>query len=170
MFLNSLQLVVPAPGYAATDTFGLGFDYGAGQNWTTVQGLFNVGTSGDAIFLYCLDANQAINHLVAFNNAGAWADAGMNPSDYGPEQSALPDSLVSVGSVVLPHMDNYEYKGPMKLEKADLQQAMMDPINWEGTDDGLGDQTASTGSSAGSVLRITGPAFFLTVVSLVFLS
>lgn len=147
LFLLLQKLVVPSTGYQAGQTFGFGFDYGANEEWVAEEGVFNIGTAGDSIFLYCYGLNGTINPLVGFSNDDAWAEAGLDPEEYGSQQSALPVQLEEVGAVVLPHFDNYVYKGSMRAMKADLQQNMTDPENWEGADDGLGDVNSGGGSS-----------------------
>lgn len=95
--------------------------------------------------MYCYGVNGTINPLVGFSNSEAWAEVNLTLSEYGSQESALPHQLSEVGAVVLPHLDNYEYTGPRELDKAGLQAAMMDPENWEGTDEGLGDQRDGIG-------------------------
>ena len=163
---GTVQLMVNESIPAGTQ-FGYGFDYGANQNWTNYEGLFNLGVNGDSMFLYCIGINGTINPLVGFSNAGSWSEPGLLLSEYGSEQSALPDQLKEVGSVVLPHLDNYEYKGPQKLEKPELQKAMTDAENWEGTDEGLGDQTAGCGMVEAHLERVLVAALALIASSLI---
>ena len=144
---GTVSLVVPPAGFATGTDFGYGFDFGANNDpWTEEQGQFNFGVAGDSLFLYCEGINGTINPLVGFTNTGdgSWAEPGLPESSYGSELSALPVELQKVGNVALPHFDNYQYKGPTGVNKTELQKAMMDPENWEGTDEGLGDQSSST--------------------------
>ena len=149
-----LSLQVPTAGFAMGSNFGYGFDYGANNDdWTREAGTFNFGVAGDSVILYCEGINGTINPLVGFTNMGSWAEPGLAESEYGASDSALPVELQLVGRVSLPHLDNYEYKGPTGLNKTALQAAMMDPENWEGSDDGLGDQSSAIrGSSRQSLL------------------
>lgn len=149
MLQNFLQHTVPDAGYKQGAAFGYGFDYGAHQKWVREEGNFNIGTSGDSVIVYCLKGDNSVNPLVAYSNNNKWYDPGLNATDYGTEGSALPDELKTVGSIVLPHLDNYEYKGPMQAEKSNLQKYMMDPANWRGTNKGLGGQ--SGGLAMGSI-------------------
>lgn len=114
---------------------------------------------GDSVFLYCLLGDSTVNPLVGYSNNNAWAPAGLQPEEYGSEKSALPDQLRDVGSILLPHLDNYRYEGPAEGDKQDLQNFMMDPNNWKGNDDGLGDQ----GGSGAAVGRVTAQATLAVV-------
>ena len=142
------QLTVPSAGIKAGERFGFGYDFGADQKWVREQGNFNVGIMGDSVFLYCLLGDSTVNPLVGYSNNNAWAPAGLDVEEYGSEKSALPDQLRDVGSIILPHLDNYRYEGPGVGEKQDLQAYMMDPNNWKGNDEGLGDQGGSGATPA----------------------
>lgn len=144
---GTVSLVVPPEGFPMGSNFGYGKDFGEDNDeWTTEQGNFDFGVSGDSLFLYCEGTNGTVNPLVGFNNAGdgIWAEPGLPESSYGAELSALPVELQTVGNVGLPHLDNYKYEGPTGVNKTELQAAMMDPENWIGEDEGLGDQSGST--------------------------
>ncbi|CAB9526759.1 Endonuclease I [Seminavis robusta] len=138
-----IKLTVPSGGYKAGETFGFGPDLGKDQKWVREEGEFNIGTMGDSIFLYCHLGDSSIRPLVGYTNSNEWAKPGLDLEDYGSTLSALPDELKDVGSIALPHLDNYKYEGPDVAEKKDLQKYMMDPTNWRGNDDGLGDQGGS---------------------------
>ena len=139
-----MQLTVPNTGYKAGKQFGFGFDFGATEKWVREEGNFNIGITGDSVFLYCYLGDSSIRPLVGFSNNNAWAPPDLPVEEYGSEKSALPPELAEVGSVILPHLDNYKYEGPQAGEKADLQKFMMDPNNWVGSDFGLGDQNSAT--------------------------
>ena len=98
---------------------------------------------GDSVMLYCYLGDSSIRHLVAYTNYNDWSPPGLKADEYGSQKSALPDELKTVGSIHLPHLDNYRYEGPEVGSKEDLQQFMMKPENWKGTDEGLGDQRGS---------------------------
>ena len=115
---------------------------GEGFQWRREEGNFNFGVQGDSVIMYCLLSDGSVNPLVAFSNDNEWMDPGLNATDYGATGSAVPEQLADVGSVVLPHLDNYNYAGNMKAEKDDLQDEMMKPENWRGNDEDLGDQNA----------------------------
>lgn len=91
-------------------------------------------TQGDSLFLYCYLADGSIRHLVGFSNAGEWLEPGLTLEDYQESFSALPDQLAEVGSIALPHMDQYEYIGSNIGRKRQLQEFMTNASNWNGTD------------------------------------
>ena len=123
---------------------------------------------GDSVFLYCLLGDSTVNPLVGYSNNNAWAPAGLTVEEYGSEKSALPDQLRDVGSIILPHLDNYRYEGPGAGEKQDLQNYMMDPNNWRGNDEGLGDQGGS-GVVVGELRALATFAVLCLTTGLVFL-
>ena len=137
-------MTVPSAGIKAGERFGFGYDFGADQKWVREEGNFNIGIMGDSVFLYCYLGDSTVRPLVGYSNNNAWAPAGLTPvEEYGSAKSALPEELREVGSVILPHLDNYRYEGPGVGQKEDLQKFMMDPNNWAGNDKGLGDQKGS---------------------------
>ena len=84
-----------------------------------------------------------------------------------PIREAL-SQLEQVGAVILPHLDNYRYEGPQVGEKADLQKYMMDPYNWKGNDEGLGDQGgAFSGDVVGRFATATADKIMLGATMLV---
>lgn len=124
-------MVVPEGGIEAGKTFGYGKFYGQNTEWTVEEGQFNIGTQGDSIFLYCILGDGERKPLMGFTNTGSWADPGLDASEYGSGKSALPDTLIEKGSIVLPHFDNYRYKvGNQPFKKEELQSMMQDPNNW----------------------------------------
>lgn len=124
---------------------------------------------GDSVFLYCYLGDSTVNPLVGYSNNNAWAPAGLEVEEYGSEKSALPDQLIEVGSIVLPHLDNYRYEGPGVGEKQDLQAYMMDPNNWKGNDEGLGDQGGS-GATVGRITALATLGVVCLTTALVFLT
>jgi hypothetical protein len=58
--------------------------------------------------------------------------SGAPESDYGTGSSALPDDLKNV-AITLPHFDNYVYVGPRAGSKSEIQDALRDVGNWEGS-------------------------------------
>lgn len=131
-------------GYEAGYVFGYGFDFGENEKWNRYEGNFNIGVEGDSVILYCLLGDGAVNPLVAYSNSNEWMEPNLTASEYGSTGSALPEELSDVGSIVLPHLDNYQFKDGEKLRanKTTLQTFMMDPNNWGGSDKGLGDLSA----------------------------
>ena len=118
--------------------------------------------------MYCYLGDSTVNPLVGFSNNNAWAPSGLSPDEYGSEKSALPAQLEQVGAVILPHLDNYRYEGPQVGEKADLQKYMMDPYNWKGNDEGLGDQGgAFSGDVVGRFATATADKIMLGATMLV---
>ena len=159
--------MVPSAGIKAGEQFGFGFDFGKDEKWVREEGIFNIGTAGDSVFLYCYTGDSVINPLVGYSNNNAWAPEFMSEEEYGSEKSALPPQLKNVGSVVLPHLDNYRYEGPEVGEKSELQKYMMDPYNWKGNDEGLGDQGGSgvVGRFARSEQIVAGAATLLVAAA-----
>jgi len=143
---------VPSAGIKAGEQFGFGYEFGANQKWIRKEGNFNVGITGDSVFLYCLLGDSAVNPLVGYTNHNVWAPPGLTVEEYGAEKSALPDQLRDVGSVQLPHLDNYRYEGPDQGSKEELQEWMMDPNFWVGNDEGLGDQRDGANFGSLSIL------------------
>jgi len=145
-------MTVPSTGIPAGKDFGFGFDFGANEKWLREEGTFNIGITGDSVFLYCYLGDSSINPLVGWSNNDAWAPAGLTVEEYGSEKSALPDQLKEIGSIVLPHIDNYRYEGPEVGEKETLQKDMMNPAYWKGNDEGLGDQGGSAANKIATVV------------------
>lgn len=167
---GTVKLTIPSAGIKSGERFGFGFDFGAEQKWLRESGTFNIGIMGDSVFLYCYLGDSTVNHLVAYSNNNAWAPAGLPVGDYGSEKSALPDELREVGSVILPHLDNYRYEGPGAGEKIDLQNFMMDPNNWSGNDEGLGDQGGSGGAIVGRFTALATLAVLALATSLAYVT
>lgn len=96
---------------------------------------FDLGTDGDQLFIYCIDADGLENILWGFNYNGEWAPAGLTASQYGTNTSSLPEVLENQGSVVLPHMDNCKYDGALGGFKTVILSGFLDPSNYNCSDD-----------------------------------
>lgn len=123
------QFIIPEDGIPAGQSFGYGENSPFAEQWEVVSdGPFDFGINGDQVFIYCVDADDLPNILFAFSNTGNWSDPGL--AEYGPDESALPDKVAGVGSLVLPHQDNCNYQGITTGYKSDLLTAFVDPENW----------------------------------------
>ncbi|CAB9523990.1 Extracellular ribonuclease [Seminavis robusta] len=131
---GTVMMTTPNQGIAAGTVFGYGLRANLGTRWTKVAGTFTLGLNGDNIFLYCLDNDNKIRFLSGFTNNYDWAPAFLDASDYGHNSSALPDSLVN-SSIKLPHQYNYFYNGPRDARVNLLRRSILDPNEWEGSND-----------------------------------
>lgn len=149
---GTLKFIVPSAGIKAGEQFGYGLEYDRHESWIREEGDFILDSDGDSVFLYCLLGDNSIRPLLGFSNAGAWAEAGLDPSEYGSTESALPDDLLvsAVGYVILPHVDNYVYTGPSTGAKLELQQSMMNPDYWTGSNTSSANTTTTTDSNPSS--------------------
>lgn len=116
---------------AAGTIFGYGDTSPFADRWSSTDDLgntFDIQTTGDNLFVYCVDADELPNFLFGFSNNGPWLEAGLSAVEYGTGFSALPEPLSQAGSLFLSHGDNCVYSGPVQttMEKAELQQTMID--------------------------------------------
>ena len=139
---GSISFRVPSEGITAGTVFG----YGAAENllysgdWESAGGRFQLSTSGDNLLLYCRssDDESSPRFLSAFDFGGnGWLEPNQDEETYETSSSALPEALRSSGAVSVPHFDNYRYIGPKKGSKMTLLLSLSDPLQWEGTNDGL---------------------------------
>ena len=130
---GTLKLTFDASGLASGTVFGYGPGLLHGDDWVSVGGRFAIAEAGDTIILYTKDDNEQIRHLSAFSNVGGWNEAGLAEIEYRTDESALPVSLTSVGAISLPHQDNYAYIGPVQGDMGDIQHALQDQDNWNGS-------------------------------------
>jgi hypothetical protein len=129
-------LVVPEGGISGGSVIGFGPQLeGAigSSDWEEVRNNFELSIDGEQIFLYCVDANDDLRHLNALSYNGPFQDPGLQ--NYGYNESSLPISLRDVGSVVLPHKNNYNYAGVTSVEDEVLRLAIENPDNWLGSND-----------------------------------
>jgi hypothetical protein len=91
--------------------------------------------TGDQFFLYCLDADEEPHFISGFSYNGEWTDAEDLADPVPLDKSALPEDLIEFGSVALPHIDNYLYRGSLQGFRTDLLAEFMDPEKYEGYDD-----------------------------------
>ena len=102
------------------------------ETWKIVHRQFALSEKGDNINVYCYENNNdgAIVHLNAITNNG---DFVTDENDLSSNDSMLPESLKTYGSVALPHKDNYVYTGMKKGDKTSLLNALSDSSNWKGS-------------------------------------
>lgn len=108
------------------------------ENWEPVGGEdnnFELATTGDNFFIYCIDADDQPNFLWGYSYNGPWKEAGLSNEEYGEGFSALPESLEVVGNTVFEHVDNCAYEGDLGGRKTDLQIKFMDPIEFTCVDE-----------------------------------
>lgn len=91
---------------------------------------FDIQTTGDNIFIYCLDADQKPNVINGWTNSGSWKEAGLTDDEYGTATSALPENLEGAGSIALPDTNNCIYSGPLPRDTASLAENLIDPTLW----------------------------------------
>ena len=86
---------------------------------------------GEQIFVFCYgNGDNNINFLAAMSYNGPFAEPGR--LEYGFNESALPSELED-DALVLPHEDNYIYRGPENASPDQLKAFMKDATYWEGS-------------------------------------
>jgi hypothetical protein len=121
--------------------FGYGEGVPFGTDWEVEDGSFSLSTDGEKLFLYCEEASGDPRPLMALS----YNDSPYQPPGrllYGFGESALPEELGDMGTIVLPHFNNYVYEGPNQADVAVLRAAVVNPGVWTGKNDGrfsLGD-------------------------------
>ncbi len=135
--------------------------------------LFDIGTAGDNLFLYCLNADNEPHIITAFTNVGVWLDGDLGEATYGTNSSALPDALADAGSLALPHYDNCIYAGPLRLNadgseinQQQIREYLITPSYWECQDAPrifLEGQEGRTASDAAAITTMSS-----TVMTMIF--
>jgi hypothetical protein len=134
--MDVFQLLVPEGGISGGSIIGFGpeLDGAIGSNdWVEVRNNFELSTEGEQIFLYCVAASGDPRPLNALSYNGAFQEAGRQ--NYAFNESALPTSLEPVGTVVLPHKNNYNYNGETGIRDNLLRLAIQNPDSWVGSDE-----------------------------------
>jgi hypothetical protein len=166
------QFNIPEGGIIAGNSFGYGDGSPFSDLWEDPEGLFDLSVTGDQFFLYCLNADDEPHFISGFSYNGEWTDA-EDLADPAPlDQSALPEDLIEFGSVALPHIDNYLYRGITTGNRTDLLAEFMNPEKYEGSDNarwGLGIIEDPSGArSLLSSALLTVAAIVPLVVALMF--
>lgn len=139
--ISCTQFTIPDDGIAAGESFGLGEGSPFSENWQPFgigeneTSSFELGTDGDAVFVYCLDADNVPNFLWGLSYNGPWTVAGFSDNVYGTSLSVLPPSLETLGNTAIPHADNCVYAGPLEGDKSDLQMHFMNATLYSCRDD-----------------------------------
>jgi hypothetical protein len=163
------QFNIPEGGIIAGDSFGYGDGSPFSELWEEPEGLFDLSVTGDQFFLYCLNADDEPHFISGFSYNGEWADAEDLADPVPLDKSALPEDLIEFGSVALPHIDNYLYRGITTGNKTDLLAEFMDPEKYEGSDDarwGLGKIEDPSGALSLFSALVTTVAIVPLVVAL----
>jgi hypothetical protein len=104
------------------------------DDWMLVQGDFSLNADdGEAIFLYCINADGDQKPLLAFSYGAILKPDGLEM--YEENESSLPESLGEIGvQNILPHNRNniFNSTGEGIADNA-LKIAVRDPINWIGS-------------------------------------
>ena len=94
---------------------------------------FVLNPEGDNLFLYCLDGLGDPHFIFGFNFAGTWSASGME--DYGVSETALPESLAEVGSVLVDSFPNWKFDNTGADQDPEvLRQSFSNEANWIGSD------------------------------------
>ena len=139
-----LQFVIPEGGFLQGNYFGYGPGVPFGDTWNLVAGTFTLDSTGQStpagqqLFVYCIDpTTSSVRPLHAFSYNGPFVSLPNGQQQaFGPNDSALPPTLQTLGTVVLQYHAAYFYNGPRQAPIRDLQHALQDPTQWIGKDDG----------------------------------
>lgn len=151
------QLTVPPEGFPGGSNFGLGPNIVYGEDWVTLEGVFDLSPLGEQVFLYCI-GSQGVVPLAALSYNGPWQPAGM--PNYGMNESALPDRLTNNGTITLNHCDNWEYKGRKSGTPDQLKAAMTNLNNWKGSTCTFSSGNSLTGRYSWATLFVVGLSMF----------
>jgi len=140
-------------GWCPGEVFSYGFPADQGM-WTHVNTLpFALSTQGDTVLTYCLDGNGKPHFIHGFSYApGGWAQPGLDNYTV-LQQSALPETLKTAGSVQLPYYQNWIYIGTaVEPVEVLITEYYNNPSNYSGSDTvrnnypGLNNPPSSDGS------------------------
>ena len=157
-------------GLAGGSVFGYGEGVPFANDWQVHDGNFSLSTDGDKLFLYCEAATGDPHHLMALSYNGPYQVPGR--SFYGVGESALPQELRDLGTILLPpNFNNYVYEGPTEADDAVLKAAIVNPDSWTGRNDGrfrLGEAGDAAVSRHGMTLLWVGLATVVPIISILF--
>lgn len=104
--------------------------------WTHVNTLpFALSSQGDTVLTYCLDGNGKPHFIHGFSySPGGWAQPGLDNYTV-LQQSALPETLKTAGSVQLPYYHNWIYIGTaVEPVEVLITEYYNNPSNYSGSD------------------------------------
>ena len=157
-------------GLAGGSVFGYGEGVPFANDWRVQDGNFSLSTDGDKLFLYCEAATGDPHHLMALSYDGPYQVPGRQ--FYGVGESALPQELRDLGTILLPpNFNNYVYEGPTEADDAVLKAAIVNPDSWTGRNDGrfrLGEAGDAAVSRHGMTLLWVGLATVVPIISILF--
>ena len=173
---GTVSLVFPTNVPAGT-VFGYGDSNLLYSNlWTTVSGSFRLSASGDTVIVYCEDntgvftPNTDFLSIVAISLSGDWLSSGLSNDQYGTTESAAPPNGLSMA---LPHRDNYHYKGITNGTRSELQAAIRNVSNWEGSNTNrfsFPTEPSFTVASSANTLWMNGAICFMTTLATLMLT
>jgi hypothetical protein len=167
-YTNWKKLEIPDGGISSGASFGYGDGLKLGNEWSTFEGIFSLGTEGEQVFLFCYSGDGSTVHpLAALSYNGPFSTPGL-PS-YMFNESAVPDGLENA-TIVLPRKKNWAFNSPTTGTREQVRPFFLDPGKWQGSDDFRykGSPTASTGNRPGIVATtmamITGVTLFAMIL------
>jgi hypothetical protein len=134
---------MPEEGLEIATLFGYGTsDVPYSENWGEPDGLFDINSIGDNVFLYCLNSNGEPYFLHAFTFNGPFIETEEEFAEYvlnGTETSVtmLPPNLMDeVGTISLPTRHNFIYNGTNSnsLSEEEIQEAFQNPSNYRSSE------------------------------------
>jgi hypothetical protein len=163
---NWKKLEIPDGGISSGASFGYGDGLKLGNEWSTFEGIFSLGTEGEQIFLFCYTGGGTVHPLAALSYNGPFSTPGL-PS-YMFNESAVPDGLENA-TIVLPRKKNWAFNSPTTGTREQVRPLFLDPGKWQGSDDfpyKVSRTSASArnrpGFVAASTAMIAGVALFAT--------
>jgi hypothetical protein len=109
-YTNWKKLEIPDGGISSGASFGYGDGLKLGNEWSTFEGIFSLGTEGEQVFLFCYSGDGSTVHpLAALSYNGPFSTPGL-PS-YMFNESAVPDGLENA-TIVLPRKKNWAFNSP----------------------------------------------------------
>lgn len=124
---------------------------------------FAVNPEGDNLFLYCETGSGEPHFIFGFSFFGTWSEPGL--AEYDVNQSALPDSLLGMGSIAVSGSKHWKYVTKGINEPEALRADFSNVSSWQGSDVAFNVDLKNAGSSA-SVLALTTMWALLCLVML----